>query len=416
MTSIITIANQKGGCGKTTTAINLAACLGREEQRVLLVDMDPQGHASLGLGRETTDAAGLYEVFVQDAALEDVIVSDAAPGVDLVPATISLAAVEHLLADLPRRERQLVDHLATVAPFYDFIIVDSPPNLGLLAFNALRAADQVLIPIEMSRFALDGIERLEETIELLAEKYELDTPLMILPTLVDYRTRFTRQVLAELRQRYPDTLLPVNIHYTVRLKEAAWRGLPIIDHYPRAVAAEDYRQLAAYIRNPRAYRSETTAPAGIPASLGEELARLELHLAGHGGRTAGQGMDEDPALQGTRDMGRHIADSTEEAVPACRVVLEYPDSGEEIKIAGDFNDWIPDRNVETLHREGLITKILRIQPGVYQYRLIIDGRWQEDPTNPQQIANLYGEINSILRVEAPDEAPSEAPVEAPAPV
>ncbi len=335
--------------------------------------MDPQGHASLGLGRESADIPGLYEAFVQDAALQDVILPEVTSGVDLVPATISLAAVEHLLADLPQRERQLSEQLATVEAHYDFIIIDSPPNLGLLSFNALRAADRVLIPLEMSLFSLDGIQQLQETIQLLAEKYQLTLPLMILPTLVDYRTRFTRDILEEIRQRHPEELMPVSIHYTIRLKEAAWRGLPIIDHQSRSPAADDYRQLAEILL-------EVTAKPAFSA----ELNRLERHI--------------------TEDLKRPVFPAADDSQTMRRIVFTFPDNGADIRIAGDFNDWEPDRNVQTRHGNGTISKIIYAPPGVYQYRLVVDGRWQADPSNPRQIANLYGEINSILQVEKAQEA------------
>ncbi|MDH4229750.1 MAG: AAA family ATPase [Nitrospirota bacterium] len=255
----IAVANQKGGCGKTTTAINLAACLGNRGKRVLLIDMDPQGHASLGLGQACEEREGLYEVFLREATLEQVIVPGVAKGVDLVPGTISLAAVEHLLADTPEREWRLASHLASVADRYDFSVIDCPPSLGLLAFNALRAADRVLVPVDLSVFSLDGVSRLNETIDLLAEKYNAEMSITVVPTMVDYRPRFSRDILRELRGMFPELMSQALIHTTVRLKEAAYRGVPVIQHDPDCVGALDYDRLAREVMGEQVGRVTVTA-------------------------------------------------------------------------------------------------------------------------------------------------------------
>ncbi len=362
---IIAIANQKGGCGKTTTSINLAAALGQREQRVLLIDMDPQGHASLGLGQASTNLDGLYEVFTEQSALLDVVIPDVTQGVDLVPATISLAAVQQLFSDKPGRERQLLQYLRPLADYYDYAIIDCPPSLGLLSVNALRAAHQVLVPVDTSLYALDGIQNLQHMVDLLNEKYDLDLHVKALPTLYDGRTRIGKQLLQELKELPGLGLCGARIRSSVRVREAAYYGKSLLDFAAQCNAAQDYGQLADELLTGQALGAQEPAqPSDIPLTPTFAVAPLAV--------------------------------PTE---PLREVVLDYPQSEcAKLQIAGDFNDWLPDNGVETRVDGDTIHKVLRVEPGAYEYRIIVDGVWQQDPTNPYEVPNRLGGANSLLRV------------------
>ncbi len=363
--NVIAIANQKGGCGKTTTAINLAAGLGRKGLRVLLIDMDEQGHASLGLGVPAAALPGLYEVFVGSASLMDVILYNVVPGVDLVPGANTLVRVEHLLAAKPEREKTLLQQLGPVADYYDHIVIDCPPGLGLLSLNALRAAARVLIPVEPSPFALDGVARLHEVIDLMNDHYGLEIRINLLPSLVDLRCRLTQRLFAELEQRWPDEVTPLSVRSTVKVKEAAYLGRPLIDHAPRAAAAEDFAELVGWL-------------------IGHDLPPRRGRVTHEIGSLRMPGMTFSESMENGGER---------------RVVLSYHHSAnKDMQIAGDFNGWIPDHEVETRTVNDTMQKVLKISPGAYQYRVIINGKWQEDPANPMRVPNSFGGSNSLLRV------------------
>lgn len=272
---IIAIVNQKGGCGKTTTTVNLAGCLAAQGARVLIADLDPQAHATLALGvdSEALDEH-LYEVLAEPAGVErlDKVIIDVGDGLDLAPSGIALAALEPKLAKetQQRRTEGLATALQRVTSHYDFALLDCPPNVGLLTFSALRAASEVIVPVETSRFAVDGVQRLLETIDILCERIDHHLAVRILTTIYDGRTRFARKMLGEIRELFGQRCFDTVIRLNVKLREAADSGIDIERYAPSANGALDYSALAIEVA--------ASAPAELRSNVTlEEIPTLERY-------------------------------------------------------------------------------------------------------------------------------------------
>jgi len=246
---IVAIANQKGGVGKTTTAINLAASLALAEKEILIIDADPQGNSSSGLGITRDDLrANLYDVFVGRAAMEEVIAGTEVEKLSIVPSSIDLLAVEVELVDRPARESVLTEALRPVAGRFEYILVDCPPSLGLLTLNALVAADSVLVPVQCEYYALEGLGLLTRTVNLVKDSYNPSLQIEgILLTMFDSRNSLSHQVAQEVKKHFGDVVYSTVIPRNVTLSEAPGFGRPVMLYDARSRGAQSYFQLAKEI-------------------------------------------------------------------------------------------------------------------------------------------------------------------------
>jgi len=356
---IIAITNQKGGCGKTTTAINLAASLAANNKNVLLIDLDPQAHATLGLNIK--NEISIYDVLskltTRKVRLEDII-TNVGPNFDIAASNIVLSTLEQELAGEISRESRLWETLNNFKPEYDCILIDCPPNLGILTINAIRAAQEILVPVEASRFALEGLNQLISIINLIQEKLNHDVKYKVLVTNFDSRLRHSFKILDRIRVAFKNNLFSTIIHVNVKLKEAQSQGTHILNYDKYCRGSKDY------------------------FSLSRELITA----------------DESP--QDTPTLEKRMNEIMKEHLPKLiDVVLSLSaPQAKEVYVAGDFNGWKLDENSRMQALNGTWSKKINLKSGHYRYRFVIDGKWLDDPNNPNKEMNPYGGMDSLLEV------------------
>jgi len=354
---VIALANQKGGCGKTTCATNLAAALATRNNKVLLIDNDPQGHATLAYGfRERDFSLSTYDLYLTS----DILVEDAFLEVDrnlhLVPAGIELSAVEQELAREKDKERRLRNNLRRSAMPYDYVLIDCPPSVGLLTFNALLASGEVLIPVDPSYSSLQAVRKMRETLAVLREKSGHDLVPHVVMSDFDTRPLFVRRIMAELDEEFGLELLDTIVHHTVRFREAAGLGQSVIRYDAESRGALDFRDLAREI-------------SGQEVDLEvSDLGRWETLL--HGPRVVTDGLLFEADFPGAK----------------------------RVAVTGDFCSWSASGLPMSRRTDGVWECRLQLGSGQHQYRYIVDGTWLPDPSNAQTVPNEFGGANSVVVV------------------
>ncbi len=363
---ILAIANQKGGCGKTTTAVNLSASLAHIGKKVLVVDFDPQAHATAGLGFDPDRLEySIYDVLSSLSTNKtniDSIIKEVAPNLFLAPSSILLSTLEQELTDEIGRETRLWDALSKMKISFDYVLIDCPPNLGFLTINALRASNEVLIPLEMSFFSFNGVNQLLDIINLVRERLNHNVDYRILMTMFDSRLQYSYYVQDAIKERFGDKVCRTIIHVNVKLRESASHGKPALFYDKYCRGAKDYLSLAR----------ELVSRIEPPTPLDKDWTPKNR-------------------VQSRGEIGRDM--------PVRTVEFVFPDpNAKEVYIAGDFNGWRIGEEAKLEKRNGVWVKSMTLPPGRYRYRFVVDGRWMDDPNNPMKEKNPYGELDSLLNI------------------
>ncbi len=452
----IAVVNQKGGCGKTTVSINLASALASLDKKVLLVDMDPQSHCAVGLAvPEEQIEQSIYDVLISESRSEPMrlteILWQIGERLELAPASIDLSAFEQQMAGIPERECCLKKVLDGVTGDYDFVVIDCPPAVSLLTFNALRAATDVVVPVETGYFALHGLSKQLETLSILCKRCQQQVSVRVLASMYDIRTKMAREILAELRSHFSDRMFKTVINFNTRIKEASSFGQPINEYDPASKGQQDFRSLAQELigveersvtKSKRLVdtladqlesigasatellRTTQSPPLSAPQPASAPSVQPEPQVSPATIEPATAPMVEtleleEEAIALPASAGATVeapAESFNEVVPALDAKLSdyygvsqirdalvfvtlYPRASS-VQIAGDFNNWQPATTcMERVGDSGVWQAKLKLPHGTYRYRLVVDGQWQQDPYNERTELNPYGELNSIVEIQ-----------------
>ncbi len=428
----IAVVNQKGGCGKTTVSINLASALAELGQRVLLVDMDPQSHCAVGLAvPEEQIEQSIYDVLISRSRNEPIklteILWQVSDRLELAPASIDLSAFEQQMTDVADRESCLKDTLDEMTGDYDYAVIDCPPAVSLLTFNALRAATDVVVPVETGYFALHGLSRQLETLSILCKRCSQEVDVRVLASMYDIRTKMAREILGELRSHFGDKMFKAIVNFNTKIKEASSFGQPISEYDPASKGQRDFCSLAEeiLISQGKQQRHEIidslagqlesisatadellqvakppieAVPAPKTAESPSRLREDEFTAAEAEAEDRKIAVAETPQ---TVETAAKLSDyyGVSQMKDAVVFVTLYP-RATSVHIAGDFNNWQPEQTpMQKVGESGVWQTEMNLPAGRYRYRLVVDGQWQQDPYNELTELNPFGGFNSVLEIK-----------------